>query len=353
MPRPHVWLFAAAFALLAAPALAEEDAGPAYGASDLAVEEDTLPDGWSVVYDELEDTPGEAIEEWATQVARGAGVEEEALYYETRVLESPEKAHATLLLVEVDGDAGTLPQKLARAAEGEGWMSRQMGHPTRLLVLAAPDSIRQKTLDLQMKTSVATLTRLANERQEAGSLVGARAYVDGALALEPKAGMPNAVLGLIAMRAEEWEDAIEAFEKAFAKDALHQPEGELEHRSWRTFGYVLLQLEKREYDERAVEALERAIATAGVLKGREQVFAIHYNLACALSRLKRTQEACDRLETALDMAKKRLGPGGFGAYLNRTVKRDADLDNIRGKPCYEKVLERVTKGVATSPLDGI
>jgi tetratricopeptide (TPR) repeat protein len=165
--------------------------------------------------------------------------------------------------------------------------------------------------------------------------------------------MPYAVMGLVAAQAESWEDAIAAFEKGLDADAPMQPEGELAHRSWRTYGYALLQAKKREYDERAVQALKSAIATADVLDGEQQVFAIYYNLACALSRLERVQEACRELEAALGRAKTRLGPRGFQGYLQGRVMRDPDLENVRGKPCFEEVIRRVTQGVATSPLDGI
>jgi tetratricopeptide (TPR) repeat protein len=354
MRRSLPWLVTLALGLALAGAYAEDSSAPAYSASDLAVEEETLPEGWTIVYDEFPDTPGEdAMETWAKAVAGRAGVSEDALSTEIRVLESPQGAHATLLLIEVDGDAGTLPQVIAKAAQTEGWTSRVMGHPSRILVVAAPESIRKTVLDLQMKVSIDTLTRLAYERKEAGSRIGAEAYAKGALAIEPKAGRPQAVLGLVAGKAEDWDAAITAFEKAFAKSAVMPPEGELAHRAWRTYGYALLQKKDEGADKRAVEALEQAIATAGVLEGKEQVFAIYYNLACALSRLKRVEDACGRLETALELAKKRLGPVGFQGYLNGTVMRDNDLDNIRGKPCYQAVIERVTKGVGTSPLDGI
>lgn len=352
MRRSLAWILAATFALAATAVFAEDD-GPAFSAADLAVEEDALPDGWSMTYDEVEDSPGEAIEEWANEVARGSGIDERSLFYEIRVLESPEKAHATLLLVEVDGDPGALPARLERAAKENLWSFRTMGHPSRLLVLAAPASIRDDVMKLQLATSVRTLTRLAHERHEAGSLVGAEAYANGALAIEPKAGMPHAVQGLAAAKVEKWEEAVAAFDKAFDKGKVFTPEGELAHRSWRTFGYALLKLKKKEADEKAVHALEQAIATADVLEGHEQTFAIHYNLACALSRLGRVKPACQRLEEALEMAKKRLGPQRFSGYLNNTVRRDPDLENIRGKSCYDEVLERVTRGVATSPLDGI
>ena len=349
-----LWILVVALPLVLAvhPAFAEDDAPP-FGAADLAVEEDLLPKGWKILYDEVDDTPGEAIEAWAIEVASAAGVDEDDLLLEIRVLESPEKAHATLLVIEMEGDPSLFQKRLEIAAKDKAWFVKPLGHPTRILVIASPAALRKQLELVQELAAVKTLTRLAYERLDAGSLRGAERFAKGALAVSPKAETPHAVVGLAASKEERWDDAIKAFEKAFAGKSDMVPEERLAHWSWRTYAYSLLQRKEKASDQKAIGAFEKAIATVKYAEKKEPVFPIFYNLACTYARLGKTKEACERLEEALLMAKKRLGPQGFRRYVEGTVSKDEDFEKLRNEPCFEEVLDRVTSDTGRSPLDGI
>ncbi|MFV1959261.1 MAG: hypothetical protein ACC662_07595, partial [Planctomycetota bacterium] len=68
------------------PVWADDDAPePSFGAQDVVLEEDGLPKGWSVVYDGVTATPGDALETWATSLAEAAGIDEDDLLFETRI----------------------------------------------------------------------------------------------------------------------------------------------------------------------------------------------------------------------------------------------------------------------------
>lgn len=347
------WILAVLLPLLAAPLALADDEPPPFGASDLAVEEDLLPDGWSVLYDEVDDTPGEAIETWAVEVAGSAGVDEDDLLFEIRVLESPEKVHATLLVVEVDGDPTALESRLKRAAKEKGWRVRALAHPTRLLVIAAPSAMLDKLEAIQLAAAVKTLSRLGFERYDNGSLRGAERFAEGALALAPDAETPHAVLGLAAEKEQRWDDAVAAFEKAFAGKTAMAPEARLAFWAWQSYGLCLLKQKTKAAATKAATAFEQAIGLAEFAKKREPVFPVYYNHACALTLTGEYPKACAQLEKALELAKKRLGPRRFRQVTVAEVQKDPDLEKLREQPCFEEMMDRVTADTGRSPLDGI
>ena len=168
-------LLGLAFAIAAAPAFAEDEPPP-YGAADLAIEDDGLAEGWEIVYDELPGTPGEGIEVWIVSVGKACGIDEDALYTEYRILKGPEGVVATLAVVEIEGDLGSFPETLASRGKAQGYTVRPIGHPSRILVLASPESVRQAILDMEKQYAVRILSELGFERLE-------RAFAPGALHL--------------------------------------------------------------------------------------------------------------------------------------------------------------------------
>lgn len=74
--------------------------------------------------------------------------------------------------------------------------------------------------------------------------------------------------------------------------------------------------------EKAVEMYQSSLATSGGRQGT-----LYYNLACTYSRMGKKKEAVAALKRAVD--------GGFGNGL--WMKRDGDLDAIRGEPEYRDI----------------
>lgn len=318
---------------------------PPFGAQDIAIEDEGLADGWEIVYEAPEGTPGDAIVEWAEGIARGAGLDpDDQLLTDVRILKSPGAEHATLLIVEVDGEPGGFPAALEKAAKGAGYTYRTMGYPTRLLVVAAPDGIRTAVLNMENTYAVRTLTNMAYERHDSGSDVGAKAYADGALAIDGEATMPYAVFGMIAVKQEDWKAAIEAFQKAFKPQAKLQPVGRLAMWSYRNYGYALMKAKNPEADKIAAEALRQAIAHEQFAEKDEyvQLFVPHYNLACALARLNQTDEALDALEHALLMAKERMPLAGVESFVKQRVLTDDDLASIRKEKRFDEIIKKAT-----------
>jgi beta-lactamase regulating signal transducer with metallopeptidase domain/tetratricopeptide (TPR) repeat protein len=127
--------------------------------------------------------------------------------------------------------------------------------------------------------------------------------------------LPSDWNGRLGFRPERsrWREAASRFQEYAQK---HPEKG----RAWYNLGYASLAAER---PEAAAEAFRKALD----LGYRRP--ATMYNLACAYSHLDRKDEAFDWLFKAID--------AGFDETW--TIRRDDDLDNLRGDPRYRKAIE--------------
>ena len=218
--------------------------------------------------------------------------------------------------------------------------------------LETKDEMFQAVLNMENTYAVKTLTTMGYERLEDGSTVGARRYAEGALAIDSAATMPYAVIGMIGVKEKDWNAAFENFQKAFKANGKLQPTGRLAMWSYRNFGYALMKLKKPEADKAAAEALRRAIQHERYAEKDEyvQLFVPHYNLACVLSRLKKTDESLEALTTALEMAKERMGQAGLEQFIKGRVRNDEELEHTRSSKGFEEVIKRVI-GMSSEELE--
>ncbi|HEY1252234.1 MAG TPA: M56 family metallopeptidase [Thermoanaerobaculia bacterium] len=125
-------------------------------------------------------------------------------------------------------------------------------------------------------------------------------------------GYSNTLWGLHPERAK-WRKAADRFEEYANKNPQNG-------RAWYNVGYASLAAERPEV---AAEAFHKAL-DLGYRKP-----ATMYNLACAYARLDQKDAAFDWLYKAID--------AGFDEA--STIRRDEDLDNLRGDPRYRKAIE--------------
>lgn len=111
----------------------------------------------------------------------------------------------------------------------------------------------------------------------------------------------------------KWRDSARRFEEYAQK---HPEKG----RAWYNLGYASLAAER---PEQAVEAFQKALNLS------YRPGATMYNLACSYAHLDQRDLAFDWLFKAID--------AGFDEA--STIRRDEDLDNLRGDPRYRKALE--------------
>jgi len=324
------------------PALARaDDEPPPFGASDLVLEEEGLADGWEIVYEAVPGTPGDALAEWIAQVATSCGLDEDALFTEIRTLKGPDGAVATVAVTEVDGDPKSFPDTLAQRGKGMHYAVRPLGHPTRQLVVAAPDTCRDAVEAMQVKYAVTILSTLGFDRLNAGSQLGAIAFARGAREIDKKAGAPLVVLGMAAAKLEKWDEAIEAFRAGFADGVDTPAQGRLAMRGNAFFGYALLKATDKPSPE-AVKALERAVALEGDAVREDPTFATRHNLARAYVRVGQLDKAFSMLEKALELGKIHMGGEGLRQWIEMQVATADEWKKLLDDERFKGVIQRVT-----------
>lgn len=322
------------------PAWAEEEPPP-FGASDLVLEDEGLAEGWEIVYEEVPGTPGDALGEWVVQVATSCGLEEDAIFTEIRILKGPDDAGATIAVVETDGDPKSFPSTLEQRGKGLHYAVRTLGHPTRLLVVAAPEAHREAVEAMQVEYAVSILSRLGFERLTAGSQLGAIAFARGAREIDKRAGAPLVVLGMAAAKLEKWDEAVEAFRAGFADGVTIPAEGRVAMRGNAFFGYALLKLTDQPSPE-AVKVLERAVALEEHAEREDTTFATRQNLARAYVRTGQLDKAFAMLEKALEQGKIHLGGEGLRRWIEAQVVTADEWKKLLDDDRFKGVIERVT-----------
>ena len=337
--------------LVASPAFAGDEPPP-YGASDLAIEEEGLADGWEIVYAEIPGTIGEEkMEEWIGTTTRTAGIDEDAFLAEIRVLQGPEGAAATVAVVEVDEEAKALPETLTSRGKALGYLVRPLGHPTRVLIIEGPQAKAVEAM--QLDYAVRSLSKLGFERLYAGSQMGAIAFAKGAQAINKKAGAPLVLLGMAAARLEKYEDAVEAFRAGF-KDGVPIPaEGRVAMRGNAHFGYVLLKDESKAAAKEAVKVLERAISLESYADKKDTTFATRQNLARAYVRTGQLDRAFPTLQKALEMGKVKLGGAGLMNYIKAQVASAEEWKPYLEDERFKRAIENATGQSSVEDEEGL
>jgi tetratricopeptide (TPR) repeat protein len=330
------------------PALAEDavDEVPAYGAADLALETDALPERWRFA-DDL--APAEALEAWVREVAGAAGVAENDLLVEARVVVTSEEAVVPTLLVEIDGEAKPAAEALEKAGPGRGRFVRRMGHPSRLLVAGGEEAVRNQVVTLNVTYAVETLSRLAYERLEAGSRIAAIDFAQDVARIDRAAGMPWAVLGLAAAQAGDPLEAIDALRRAFQGEAGLRPRGRLALNAWGALGQTLLTQKNADMDREARGALDQALALEAFAGPKDGVHAYRYDLACALVRIGEPAAGIATLVKAFETAKAKLSGAAYGQFVSWATK-DPDFEPVREDPAFKEAIEKAS---GTVPSAGI
>jgi len=154
-----------------------------------------------------------------------------------------------------------------------------------------------------------SLVALSRSLEALGQLDGAVASSKRALSLEPFAWRHLQRLGLVYSRAGRYDEAVEALRRACELSQAQE--------ACANFAVSLLRMGN---DADAREAAERAAALVETAWG-------NYNLACYQALAGESAAAIGSLGRAFDLG-----------YADSLVTTDPDLDSLRGKPEFEKIV---------------
>jgi tetratricopeptide (TPR) repeat protein len=355
---PLSFLVAALFALSASPALAEDWESPPFYGEDVALEEECLPEGWSLVEDSA-GKPDPAPQAKVNELAAAAKIGSEYVTFASQLLKDGDGNLVTLVLVDVDQDPKDLTGPVKAAALAAGWGYAELGNPSRFVLAVGEEKARQTALKTQREAAVNALARAATKKlgRQAGNPTQAAKLARAALAIAPDAASPHAILGLVKADGlginkdvEAWEEAVKEFRLAFKANAPHAPEGVLAQEALGTYGLALLQRKDPERDKEARDALKRAVALGKSGSGLKPVWVHQYNLACAHSRLGEKADALRELEGSLELAKEDPPGRDFERFVKNDVAGDEDFAPLKDDPAFQEVLK---KALAGSSSDGV
>jgi tetratricopeptide (TPR) repeat protein len=250
-----------------------------------------------------------------------------------------------------DGDLEAAEREYEAALEAD-WDIAGMNTLNDLGIIAARRGDLKKAeryfrLALKVKPDYAKAwNNLGNIRAQAGDLEGARKCYERALAVEPEDGRAYYFYGKLLLREGDADGAVEKFKLAvryqpnfssawYELGNVARDAGDLEQAR----GYY----EKAAYFEPTALDVRHRIAEVshqmGDYAAAEREYRIileitedpraRYNLACALARQGRADEAMAELARAVELA-----PGRYKAL----AARDEDLASLRGRPDFERLL---------------
>ncbi len=323
-----------------------------------------LPKGWEVVDEPAEGLPTEE----EILGAGGEAVDEFSLTSEYRALKGPDGMHAVVCIVDVDTEGGPHPytQALMLKAAPQRWVVKQMGHPTRLMLIACSNPEETpKLVNWQSVLAADKLCKLAFRRilsdfanMSPGKISRQRAaeYSLAASKLVPKAAAADTIKGLLYLYDDEWDLGLETIRDSLKPARPLPPEIGLEMFACHTIGGRMLMRKDATLWEEAAQFLERArglskavleVAKGDLVMLRNSAFGARYNLACAYSLMKRTNDALSEVDEAMNLCKLIHYGQQYKFQFIHFWLGDEDLANIRS----EKKFEELTKKYAPKDFD--
>jgi hypothetical protein len=332
---------------------ARADDPPVHSMYDMALAEGATPEGWKLVKE------GGAPDENAVKDAIAAIAKEKGLagdkgakiHFVTRSVTSPEGKKAVFVLADLDDKSDEFVAAVKEAATAKGWTFREMGAPTRLLFVSAPEDVREKALAIQLAYAVKQLVARAQSALENHSgLERILGYSDASLAVEPKNGPANFLRGRIQLALynqsredKELDKGIANFRAVFAKDATGDVTAKDRTMAQGELGSLLLQ--KGGPSVEARDALKEAVAGKANIE-RQALMGYVYNLACAHARLKELDDAFKHLSDVLEENSKVRVEG-----IEHWREGDPDFDNLKSDARWTELTKKYPPS-ASRPSDG-
>jgi hypothetical protein len=311
-----------------------------FSSRSIALAPAALPEGWTLLDATTEGAEGPALEAALRAVVADVGLGESAvLHVERRALAAPggEKAHVAIL--DLEKPAPDLLDALRVAGKPKGWFVREAGTARHLLVVAAPEAIRERVVELQGAFAVHLLVVAMDGALARGQGLTAVGYGRIALAFEPKLAKARYLVGITAKQIAlgkrptgDLGPAIEHLTAALADDAV-KPLG-LRDRVSALGNLGQAWLNRGGHDAPARDLLKKAVGDVGAVD-RTWGIAFRYDLACAHGRLKELDAAFELLGAVLaDHAKEPV------EGIEDLWRKDPDFTNLREDPRWRGLLAK-------------
>ena len=314
-----------------------QDRKPQFGAYDMAISQEGLPEGWKMQPAGAPSDDAKAINAEAKAATEAAKAKASPV---ERIATTADGKTVSLVLLDADEEGIAFAKEMETRAGAKGWTLVRLGTPWRLLVVAGPEPARKAAVDAQVRYAAKMLGVTASSAIEARRGTRALAYALGAAAIDPKNATAQYILGRIALEAAsreeggiKFEDAVPRLRAALDKEAHEPLTGEETFHARHFLGDALLQLKNADSDKEARDLYKTAMA-ASKDADRPSLLGLRYNLACAHARLKELDDAFTHLTAVLEEDKKETVPG------IQHWPKDPDFENLKADPRWKTLLEK-------------
>lgn len=340
---------------LVTPAAGEEDPEPpAYFVEHLVPSDEQVPEGWKIV-DEAAPGPGLLTAADVNDLAASLELED-GFFLEYRVFKGRGEL-VPVAMMDVEEKVSAFHAALTEKAAAKGWRIRELGSPTRVMVVGSSSSSAAKLAEALVEHCVYALTEIAMNRlrghsgQEEAGREAALEYTKAVDAMVPKTGTAQAVIGVVHwIKAQpkeqgqepdrkEQELAVKHFARSLEADVKYPPKGSVLVFAAGQLGGMLLTWKDKSRLEEATKALELAVKNEREAKTQAQRFGNRYNLACAYARKGRKDDAFKNLEVALEVGKN-MPVSYFRAQYENIREKDEDMAPLRSDPRFSELMKR-------------
>lgn len=343
------WVFIAVLASIALAGAARADDGePVHSAYDMALAEDAMPEGWKLSKSADGAKDESTVKDAIAAVAAEKKLAPEGYVAVMRSASTADGKKAVFALIDLVKASPEFQAGLEEAAKTKGWTVRTIASPLRVLVVAAPDDLREKAVALQLGFAA---RMLGIKAESAGEWRRAREFALVVVALDEKDAKGNLILGTIEASAAlqmtpgtpdvaRLDKGIALVEKAISKDATRPlSAGDAATARGNLGGFIL---NKGGASTRARDVLKEAVKNPGAA-GESEIMGWRYNLACAHGRLKEVDEAFANLTPVLVFMEK-TPVEGMAHW-----RKDPDFDNLHADARWAEFLKKYG---AEAPKEG-
>lgn len=318
---------------------------PKLALKDVALVAADLPEGWRLAPAEPALAEEKALREGIATVAASAREPDVAPL--TVSLLAKEGQPVVVALVASQRDPAAFAAAAKAAAATQGWAFRELGTPSRIVLVLGPEGLREQALAAETAVAVRFFAKHAAEALDAwragkGPPVPAYVFSELVLRIDPQHAPSHLIKGDMIVRMAQngnpdahLEDAVTHLRAALAKEATSPLAADLEVEARGLLGETLLSLEPPKNEE-ARDALLAAVARLDGSKVRADVQArFRYNLACAHGRLKENDAAFALLGALLDAMAQAPAP-----QLEAIWRTDADFRGLQADARWEALLKK-------------
>lgn len=313
----------------------------------IAPRADDRPQGWSAATAKNTFPEAAPTETAVLALAKNAGVDAKGVTIRVFHWIHDGSHKGVLLLCGMPKPTASLISALAGALTERRWTVCQLGGPSRLAIAwsdqsdGAADLLRwmQDHAAAYLCASAVEEIELSGEKGDRSLYLRAFARLNSAGRIQPRAARYHAIKGRMLVQLKRGLEALPHL-RVILEEGLPVPATDEE--MWyaaNVVGTHLLVNGGPQRLQEALRALTRAVKLEMHAMDALSRFGDRYNLACALVRLKKFDDAFRELEASLAKGKRELGRL-YSFHFEHCRDKDTDMAPLKSDPRFDEILKK-------------